>query len=1131
MKLPTHNKPFWALFGTQFLGAFNDNFFRTSFVTLITFHLTTYSETSQPLFVSAAFGLFMFPAFVFSPLAGQLADRYDKSLIIRWVKLSEVFIVSLSAYGFIHQNAYFLLATIFFMGTHSAFFGPAKYSILPDLLPEEKILSANGYVEAGTFLAIMLGTLCGALMIHLQIPAAVLSFQLFLIALLGFACSWLIPSLPQKAPHLKIHFSLNTEMKRLFHYARKEQHIFRAVISISWFWLVGTILLSQLPPFAKDIIRVEESVFIFLLLLFTLGIGVGSLLCNWLFKAEITTKYVPLLAFLMIPLLYDISSFDSPFNTTQTPLFIFLTSFQGFRLTTDIFLLSFIGGLFIVPLYAFIQTHVSSSHRSQVIAFNNIINAGFMVFASFASFCLLSIGVSIPTLIFLTFLGQIVITIYAIRILPEPLLKNGLYQLLHLLFHFEVRGLENYQKAGKRVILIANHMSYIDALLIAAALPEKPLFAINVFTAQKWWIRPFLLLGKVFPVDPRYPYALREIIEEAKKGHKVLIFPEGRLTLTGNLMKIYEGPGMVAEKANASLLPIRIEGAQYTFFSLLKGQVPRRFFPKITLTILPAQKLSLDPKLLGRARRRALSEQIYEVMVKMMFLTSPIEKTLFSSLLEARKLYGSFMPILEDGSRKTLTYAGLLLKIFTFSRHLARKTTTDEIVGLMLPNTHGLIVSFWALQATGRMPALLNYTSGSSALLTACQIGGIKHIFTARQFIEKARLPDSIEVLKSHKIHIHYLEDEVKKLRLVDKFWGFYGMICPERAYQKAVPSEKPKEGCVMLFTSGSEGIPKGVILSHLNLQANRYQLASVVDFTMRDRVLNVLPLFHAFGLTAGMLLPLLSGIRAFHYVSPLHYRMVAELVYDISATILFGTDTFLNGYGRVAHVYDFHTLRYIFAGAEKLREETQHLWFEKFGLRLFEGYGTTETGPVLCVNTPMHYKPGTVGRFLPGISHRLEPVKGVSEGEKLWVKGPNIMKGYVLASGAEKLIPPHAGWYDTGDIVHIDSEGYVRLRGRAKRFAKIGGEMISLAGVEEALTQLWPEHRHAVIAQSDPKKGEKLILFTNYGLAERSALVSFWKTQGLSELSLPRVIHVLPSLPLLGSGKVNYRALEEWEI
>lgn len=1113
-------------FGTQFLGAFNDNFFRTTFVTLITFHFMEYSQSTQSLFVSAAFGLFMLPAFLFSPLAGQLADRYDKALVIRWIKFSEVLIVGVSTYGFMTKNPYFLLATLFFMGVHAAFFGPVKYSILPDILPEKDILNGNGYIEAGTFLAIMLGTFCGAFIVHLHICPVYLSFQMLFVALAGFGFSWKIPSLPSKSPRLKIQFSWLKEIKLLSQYARKDERVLRSIVSISWFWLIGTILLSQLPPFVKDVLKAEETVFILLLILFTIGIGGGSMICNRLLKGQITTKMIPLLAFLMIPFLYDISCFDQPL--TSLSFLSFITSFQGLRLTADVVLLSFLGGLFIVPLYAYIQTHVPPSQRSQVIAYNSILNAGFMVFASVFSFTLLSLNVSIPTLIFLTTLGHIFMSFYMIRILPDSVLRIGVYKILRLLFRLEVFGLENYKKAGKRVILIANHASYLDGLLLAAILPEKPVFAINLFTAQKWWIKPFLILAKVFPVDPLYPYALRGVIEEAKKGEKVLIFPEGRLTLTGTLMKIYEGPGMVAEKANANLLPIRIEGSQYTYFSLLKGRVPCKLFPKITITLLPPQTLSIDPSLMGRTRRHALSERLYDLMVSLMFTTSPRHKTLFTSLIEASKLYGPHTPVLDDISRKTLTYRKLFLKVFTLSQVFLRKTKPLEHVGLMLPNTHALVVSFWALQARERIPALLNYTAGSSALLAACQAAEIKTIFTSQQFIEKAKLQDVIQVLKDHNLHIYTLEEEAQHISLKDKLWGLYGMLFPQRVYQ---PTQSPEERCVVLFTSGSEGLPKGVVLSHANLLANLYQLHSVVDFNCQDKVLNTLPLFHAFGLTAGMMLPLLFGIRTFHYVSPLHYKTVAELIYDSNATILFGTDTFLKGYGRVAHVYDFHSLRYIFAGAEKLKDETQELWFDKFGLRIFEGYGSTEAGPVLSVNTPMHHKKGTVGRFLPGISYRLDPVEGMTEGGRLWVQGPNVMKGYLLASDPGKLISPKGNWFDTGDIAEVDEEGYVRLLGRAKRFAKVGGEMISLIAVEEVISRLWPDFLHGIIAAPHARKGEQLILFTTYKEAKRSDLIAFWKEQGLSELSLPAHIQTLSTFPLLGSGKVNYKALErEWD-
>ncbi len=1122
MNLLTQNKAFRFFFGTQFFGAFNDNFFRTTFVTLVTFHFVEYAKNTQSLFVAAAFGLFMLPAFLFSPIAGRLSDRYDKTRVIRWIKFSEVLIVSVSGYGFYFKDPIFLLTTLFFMGTHAAFFGPVKYSILPEILPEKDILHGNGYIEAGTFLAIMLGTFCGTFMVHMEITPFLFSLQMFVIALIGLWLSWNIPSLPSKSPRLKIRLSWLKEMKLLSQYAHKDERVFRSIISISWFWVIGTILLSELPSYVKDILHAGEPVFIFLLILFTIGIGIGSMICNKLMKGEVTTRKIPLIALLMVPILFDISSLGNPL--TSPDLSYFISSFIGLQLTTDVLLLSFLGGLFIVPLYAYIQVHVPSRHRSQVIAYNNIVNAGFMVFASVFSFTLISLEVSLPTLMLITAIAHSFVAVYLIRILPDSTFRLVVYHILRFLFRFEVKGLENYKNAGKKVVLVANHQSYLDGLLIAAALPEKPLFAINLFTAQKWWIKPFLVLAKVFPIDPLYPYALRDVIEESKKGEKVLIFPEGRLTLTGALMKIYEGPALVAEKAHAKLLPIRIEGSQYTFFSLLKGRMPQKLFPKITIHILPAEEINIDPSLIGKIRRRALSERLYNLMINMIFTTAPRHKTLFSALIDAAQLYGFKTPVLDDISRKTLTYRTLFLKVFILSRLFKKRTAAQENVGLLLPNTHALTVSFWALQAGERTPALLNYTAGASALIAACEAARIKSIFTSEQFIEKAKLHELIHALKEHKIHIYALEKEAKRIGLMDKFWGLWGMFFPKWFYK---PSQNPEEGCVILFTSGSEGVPKGVVLSHQNLLANLYQLQAVVDFNCQDKVLNTLPLFHAFGLTAGMILPLLFGIRTLHYVSPLHYKIVAELIYDINATILFGTDTFLKGYGKVAHVYDFHSLRYIFAGAEKLKNETQDLWFDKFGIRIFEGYGSTEAGPVLTVNTPMHYKKGTVGRFLPGISYRLDLVEGIERGGRLWVQGPNVMKGYLFASDPGKLIHPPKDWYDTGDIADVDAEGYVHLLGRAKRFAKIGGEMVSLVAVEDAIGHLWPDHHHGIIIAPHARKGEQLILFTDYDKAKRSDLIALWKEKKLSELSLPSHIEILTPFPLLGSGKVNYKALE----
>ena len=381
------------------------------------------------------------------------------------------------------------------------------------------------------------------------------------------------------------------------------------------------------------------------------------------------------------------------------------------------------------------------------------------------------------------------------------------------------------------------------------------------------------------------------------------------------------------------------------------------------------------------------------------------------------------------------------------ARVLAGKFTAlageGEAVGVMLPNANGAAATLLGMMSAGRVPAMINFTAGVANVQAACTAAEVRTIVTSRAFVERARLDKLVEAL-AEKARIIYLEDLRATVSSVDKIRGLV-------RYRRALVPRDPDEPAAILFTSGSEGTPKGVVLSHRNMLCNAAQAAARIDFGRTDKVFNTLPVFHAFGLTVGLVLPLVSGVPVFLYPSPLHYRIVPELVYGANATILFGTDTFLSGYARAAHPYDFRSVRYVLAGAEPVKEATRRLWSEKFGLRILEGYGVTETAPALALNTPMFNRFGTVGRLLPGIEARLEPVPGVEEGGRLYVRGPNVMLGYLKSDRPGVLLPPEEGWHDTGDIVTIDRDGFVTIKGRAKRFAKIGGEMISLAAVESA--------------------------------------------------------------------------------
>jgi acyl-[acyl-carrier-protein]-phospholipid O-acyltransferase / long-chain-fatty-acid--[acyl-carrier-protein] ligase len=697
---------------------------------------------------------------------------------------------------------------------------------------------------------------------------------------------------------------------------------------------------------------------------------------------------------------------------------------------------------------------------------------------------------------------------------------------LKLAYGVRVSGMENYTSAGPRVLIIANHTSFLDAALLAAFIPDRLTFAINTEISKRWWMRSLLKIVDAFPLDPTNPYSIKSLIRYLKEDRRAVIFPEGRITVTGSLMKIYPGPGLVADKSGAMLLPVRIDGAQYTPFSRLRGRIRLRWFPPITLTILTPRRFEIPPQIKGRGRRREAGKQLADLMTEMMFATSNYRRALFGALLDARRVHGGRHVIIEDIERAPLDYDQLITRVLVLGKLMARDTRRGEAVGLMLPNAIAAVAALFGLESQGRVAAMLNYTLGAQSLMAACQAAEITRIYTSERFVVAARLERLVDKLRQITTVV-YLEDLRERVTPALKLSVALASPFVRLSYRRL--RVRPEEPAIILFTSGSEGAPKGVVLSHMNVLANREQVAARIDFNAQDIILNAMPLFHSFGLTVGTLLPLLSGMRTFFYPSPLHYRIVPEIAYDVNATIMFGTNTFLAGYARFAHPYDFYSVRYVFAGAEKLKDETRRLWTDKFGVQVFEAYGATETSPAIATNTPIDSRPGTVGRFLPGIEYALDPVPGVTGG-RLEVRGPNVMLGYLRQERPGVIEPPAtargAGWYDTGDIVSVDDDGFITMQGRAKRFAKIGGEMVSLAAVEELAVRAWPESHHACVSLPDEAKGEQLVLVTTRPDPVRAELLARARADGVSELNVPKRLLSAPALPLLGSGKTDYPAV-----
>jgi acyl-[acyl-carrier-protein]-phospholipid O-acyltransferase/long-chain-fatty-acid--[acyl-carrier-protein] ligase len=495
--------------------------------------------------------------------------------------------------------------------------------------------------------------------------------------------------------------------------------------------------------------------------------------------------------------------------------------------------------------------------------------------------------------------------------------------------------------------------------------------------------------------------------------------------------------------------------------------------------------------------------------------------TLFDALVDARQTFGAKKPILEDQERNPLSYTDLIRAAFALGRKIAGFTRKGERVGVLLPSSSGGVVTFFALHAFGRVPTMLNFTAGIRNLKAACELAGVKTVLTSHRFVEQGKLHDLIDALESLTTVV-YLEDVRRTVGLSDKIYAAAAGAFP---LQFRTPT-KPDDPGVILFTSGSFGAPKGVVLSQSNLIANCRQIAQHIPLNPDWVFFNPLPIFHCFGLTGGALLPILTGMKAFQYPSPLHIKQIPALVKDTKANVLFATDTFINQYARSAEPDELSGLTFVVCGAEKVRDETHNLIHEKFGpIPLLEGYGATEASPVIAVNIPTDNRRGTVGAVLPGVETRLVPVPGIPGGGQLFVRGPNVMAGYLNASGG--VDPPVDGWHDTGDVVSITEDGWVKIKGRVKRFAKVGGEMVSLTAAEDLACAVWPDSRHAVVSLPDPKKGERLILVTDRRDADTAALIAHAQSIEAPEIAVPRKIIRVPEIPVLGTGKTDYVALQ----
>ncbi|MBX3663142.1 MAG: AMP-binding protein [Burkholderiales bacterium] len=703
------------------------------------------------------------------------------------------------------------------------------------------------------------------------------------------------------------------------------------------------------------------------------------------------------------------------------------------------------------------------------------------------------------------------------------MLRTVLKLLLGLLFRVRVLGPADALSRGRPLVL-ANHDSLLDALLVALFLPGKPLIVLPRVLAGHRIGRLVRRCAECVEPDDSGAATVKRLLRAVRGGRPVVMFPQDRVTTTGTTMKVYGVAGVIALRSGADVIPLRIQGTLHTRWAATGPRWPRQRVPRVTLRVLPAQPFAAPVAVGKGTRRQRINDQLQGLMQQAMVAAEP-RRSLFGALLEASALHGRRTRIFEDVRSQITRYGDLLKGAFALGRLTAGFTESGERVGVLLPNIGATVCLVFGLVSRGRVAAMLNYSSGAESVRGACAAATIRTVITSRSFVEVARLQPLLEALSS--CRIVYLEDLRGNMRLADKLWILRALLHPA----SALPETDPAATAVVLFTSGSEARPKGVALSQEGMLASMAQLRAVIDFGPDDKYLNALPMYHIFGLVVGTLMPLLTGTRLFLYTNPLHYKVIPEYAYTRDCTYVFGTSTFLGNYARQAHPYDFYRMRFVISGGEKLHPEVAQLWFSKFGLRVHEGYGATECGPAMAFNAPLGYRAGTVGRFLPGIEYRVVPVPGIEQGGVVHVRGPNLMQGYFFHDRPGVLEPPRSevgeGWYNTGDVVSVDADGFVTVLGRVKRFAKIAGEMVSLERVETIAYHASPAFKHAAVVEMT-RSGESTVLLTTDPELDRIALHHAAREINAQELAVARRVVKVDNLPLLGSGKIDYVTLKE---
>jgi len=1121
---PNWRRGFWSLIATQFQGAFNDNGLKFFVIFLI---LGTNPTDSQKDFLVFVVGnLFALPFLLFSMAGGFLADRFSKRTVTISTKIFELGAMIFATFAFLQGSPILAFAVIFLASTQAAFFGPSKYGLLPELLPDELLSWGNGILELTTFIAVIAGAVVGPMLAEsLRGRAPVAGIIFGFCSLVGLATSWTITRVAPADPLKKFRLNIFGDLRRQFQLVRPDRALHLAVVGNTYFWFLGSLLQFVIVFYGRDVLHLDEAHGGYLQAALAIGIGLGSAAAGFLSAGKIEYGLIPL-------------------GSIGMTIFALAISAPGLTFLQVVILLAalgFAGGFFIVPINALIQHRPEESNKGSVIAFANFLSfVGIIAASALYSGFTHYLHVGLGSFFIWTAIMSLGATIYTVWLLPDSLIRLLLWAATHTLYRLDVAGRQHVPARGG-ALLVPNHVSMADGAFLIAALDRPVRFLMFKGSYDHPLVKPFAKMLRVIPIasdqGPREMiHSLREATQALQNGELVCIFPEGQMTRIGQMLPFRRGMERVIKGVDVPIIPVHLDGVWGSIFSFAGGKflwkIPRHLPYPLRVTFgqpLPATATSTE----ARHSVQNLGAEAFARRKQHM-------RTLPHSFVHTARRH-PFRFAMADGQTPRLNFFALLARTLFLARRLRKHWQDQRMVGILLPpSIPGALVNLAAL-LMGKVPVNLNYTVSNETLASCAQQCDLKTIISARAFLERVHIEPPVETV--------LLEDLAAKPKFSEKAAAMLAaLLLPARALMRFAGADQiPSldDLATIIFSSGSTGEPKGVMLTQYNVAANVEQLDQVFLLQPQDRIMGILPFFHSFGFTATLCLPAAVGVGVVFHPNPLDSRVIGALINKYAVTMLLATPTFLNTYLRRCTPEEFGSLRFVMAGAEKLPERVAVAFEDHFGIRPLEGYGCTECSPVVTVNTDdfraasfrqVGAKRGSIGHPLPGITVKIidpetQAPLGIDMPGLLLVHGPNVMQGYLNRpeKTAEVL---RDGWYNTGDIATVDEDGFLRVTDRLSRFSKIGGEMVPHIKVEEKLQELAgaSEQMFVVTAVPDEKKGERLIVLHTLSEERLEECLTGLGKSDLPALWRPRRDQFvrIEKLPYLGTGKLDLRKARE---